>query len=286
MSLDDVTSTVSELVTSAEPPAPARRPVKVMVCLPSGRTWEARTSTSVSGMLCYSVLQGIQVGIINLEGSMITKSRNDLVDMALQQNPDFIMFIDTDMVFPPDTMCRLLTHDKDVVGATYNKRVPPYETLGRLKGAKPSELELSEGGLREAELLPAGLLLIRASVFKRVSWPWFYESYQWPGDTGVEAIKNFLRDNFSVSAQEEMLTTIDGTPLAEWLNAVHKLESATKWQYYSEDLSFCRKLMKNGVSIFCDLSLTFATKHLGILEVTCIPPQAQPQESMVTPAVM
>lgn len=290
MTLDDtaVTTTASELDTSAAPPAveQTRRPVKVMVCLPSGRTWEARTATAVSGMMCYSVLQGIQLGIINLEGSMITKSRNDLVKMALQQNPDFIMFIDTDMVFPPDTLCRLLAHDKDVVGATYNKRVPPYETLGRLKGPKPSEEELAKGGLHEAELLPAGLMLIKASVFQRVPWPWFYETYQWPGETGVESFKNMLRNSYSVEAPEEMLNTIEGTPLAEWLNAVHKLEYATTWDYYSEDLQMCRKFLKNGVRLWCDLGITFESKHLGILEVTCRAAQPLPQESMVTPAVM
>lgn len=285
MSLDE-TPVTDAPVPADPPPPPTRRPVKVMVCLPSGRTWEARTATAVSGMMCYAVLHGIEVGIINLEGSMITKSRNDLVRMALQQNPDFIMFIDTDMVFPPDALCRLLTHDKDIVGATYNKRVPPYETLGRLKGNKPSEEELALGGLREAELLPTGLMLIKASVFDRVPWPWFYETYQWPGENGVESFKNMLRHSYSVSAPEEMLATIEGTPLAEWLNAVHKLEYATTWEFFSEDLQWCRKCLKMGVSLWCDLSLTFASKHLGTTEITCVPQGRQPASSVVVPAVM
>ena len=263
---------------------PGHRPVKVALALPSGRTWEARTATCVAGLSAYSAINGVQIGIVNLEGSMITKQRNDLVEHARKLESDYIFFIDTDMVIPPDSLIRLLKHDKDVVGATYNKRVPPYETLGKLKGQQPSDDELRAGGLREAELLPGGVLLIKMTVFDRIKFPWFHESYQWPGSNGVEALKEFLRNNYSTFAPEEALAELDNTDkLKTWLNATWEIESKTSWQYFSEDLAMFRRLSKAGIVSYCDMDLTFQCQHLGTLPVTCNKP---PTPTVIAAAVM
>lgn len=262
-------------VTILPPVEPAKQPIKVILALPSGRTWEARTSTCVSGLMAYSALQGVSLGIINLEGSMITKQRNDLKDGATKYGADYIFFIDTDLVLPCDSLMRLLAHKKDVVGATYNKRVPPYETLGRLKGLKPTDLEVAKGGLREAELLPGGCMLVKMSVFDKITWPYYYESYQWPGKSGLEAFANMMKDNYSTVFTDDLLDEIKDTPFAQWLENTWKLESVNKWDYFSEDLNFCRKLIKAGITIWCDLTLTFELKHLGTLEVTCSAPKPQ-----------
>lgn len=270
-------------IPAGQPLPEGARPIKVMLALPSGRTWEARTATCVAGLAAHAMTQGIQLGILNMEGSMITKQRNDLVQMAKDQNADYLFFIDTDMVIPVDSLTRLLRHDKDVVGATYNKRVAPYETLGKLKGDKPGDDELRKGGLREAELLPTGVLLIKMSVFDRIPWPWFFETYQWPGADGVAQIKEYLRHNYSTFAPEEALAELDNCPkLATWLNATHKIE-AHDWKYFSEDLNFCRKLAKMGIPLWCDLSLSFEAVHLGTHSVTCSPP---PRPTVLSPAVM
>lgn len=270
-------------VTTINPPPSPQAPLKVMICVPSGRTWEARTSTALAGMATYSALHGLSIGIINLEGSMITKQRNDLVDMCRTHNADYILQVDSDLVFPPESLMRLLKHKKDIVGATYNKRVAPYETLGKLKGQKPDNI--NEGGLQEAELMPGGMMLIKMSVYDKLRWPWYYETYKWEGSTGVEQFKNMMRDSFSIPAPEEALAAFDGTPLAEWLNRVYDVDGKIAYPYWSEDLNFCRKALKAGFKIWCDVGLTFSMVHLGTQEVTCKAPEA-PTESMVVPAAM
>lgn len=262
---------------------PTTRPPKVMLALPSGRTWEARTATCVAGIAAHSITQGIQIGILNMEGSMITKQRNDLVEMARKQEADYLFFIDTDMVIPVDSLCRLMAHQKDVVGATYNKRVPPYETLGKLKGEKPTDDELRKGGIREAELLPTGILLIKMSVFDKVPWPWFFETYEWPGKDGVESLKEYIRHNFATFADEDALNELEGCEkLKKWLNATYAIETRG-FQYFSEDLNFFRKLVKCKIQAYCDLDISFLSKHLGTLEVTCAPP---PKPTVLTAAIM
>lgn len=256
-----------------ETPAKPKPGPKVMVCIPSGRTWEARSATAIVGMATFSGMHGVSVGVSNLEGSMISKQRNDLVKVALEHKMDYVMFIDNDMVFPPDAMLRLLSHEKDIVGATYNKRVPPYETLGRLIGERPKP---GETGLRQADMMPGGMMLIKTSVFEKMGWPWYFETYQWPGQNGIEALKNYLRDSFSGIPDEEMLKTLDNSELGKWLNGIHKHESTKDWQYFSEDLNFCRKAIKNGLGIWCDLALTYEMVHLGTQTVTCKPPTEEP----------
>lgn len=241
---------------------------KVMVAVPSTGTWLARTATCVSGLMAYSSLSGVSCGIAAPEGSMITKQRNDIVEMARRTGSDYVLFVDGDMMFPPDALVRLLQHDKDIVGATYCKRVPPYETLGRLFGDKPTDEELGRGGLWEAEFLPTGMLLVRMSVFDRLPWPWFAESYKFPGSTGVEMMKSLLRQFFAHVPPDDVLDSIHGSQLGEWLNTMWRQEGVGVWQYISEDVNFCRNARKNGIQIWCDVGLTFEMRHCGVQEVT------------------
>ena len=110
---------------------------------------------------------------------MIALSRNTHVRDALsltgpESGPTHIFWHDSDMVFPADALCRLLAHDKDIVGAFYNRRTWPYSTAGTL--LDPS-LDISSGGLHEAAFLPGGLVLARTDVYQRLSSPWYFESH-------------------------------------------------------------------------------------------------------------
>jgi hypothetical protein len=79
----------------------------------------------------------------------------------------------SDMVFPPETIERLLNHDKDVVGAFYNKRVPPYDTVGHLIG----QPDVSPGGLYRADVMPHGVVLVKREVYEKLPQPWYFESF-------------------------------------------------------------------------------------------------------------
>lgn len=57
-------------------------------------------------------------------------NRDQCLRNALEEGCSHLMFIDTDMVFPPDGISRLLALDKDVVGGGYNtKEVPSKATV-------------------------------------------------------------------------------------------------------------------------------------------------------------
>ena len=108
-----------------------------------------------------------------LMGSNVSDQRNQLVKQAQGYKADWLLFVDSDMHFPKDALSRLMAHDKDIVGSTYCRRAPPFEICGKTVSG---QMPLS--GLEPAERLPAGMLLIRMSVFETMAFPWFYVNYQ------------------------------------------------------------------------------------------------------------
>lgn len=147
---------------------------KVAILIPSMSEVKADFALALAGMAAYSAVAGHQLMIINEKSSLITAARNNLVRRAIEMKADYALFLDSDMQFPCDALIRLLKHDKDVVAATYNKRVHPFNTLGVFKG----KVDAAQTGLVEAESLPTGLMLIRMGVFRKFQSPWFRETYE------------------------------------------------------------------------------------------------------------
>ena len=87
---------------------------------------------------------------------------------------DWALFIDSDVIFPSDALVRLLSHKKNVVGAAYPRRSPPWDLLGQYT----EEGTLPDTGLIEALKLPTGFLLINCLVFRMIEKPWFFEKYE------------------------------------------------------------------------------------------------------------
>jgi hypothetical protein len=140
----------------------------VAVCFASGDMVHADFALSLAG-LCASA-PPIRTPIINAKSSIVAEARNRCVELAREHAADFLLFLDSDMVFPRDTLRRLLTHDRDIVGATYPKRVAPHAALGAaLVDGRVEE----DGVLVEMRHLPTGCLLIRMAVFDRLAGPGF-----------------------------------------------------------------------------------------------------------------
>ena len=141
---------------------------KVAVCFPSGDMVHADFALSLAGML--NTTHPLDTPIINNKSSIVAVARNNGVAHALEMQADYMLFLDSDMTFPRDTLYRLLTHQRDIVGATYTKRVPPFDVLGAVLEAQPKP---DARGLIEMRHLPTGCLMIRMSVFAALPKPYF-----------------------------------------------------------------------------------------------------------------
>lgn len=148
--------------------------MKVAILVPSMSEVKADFAMSLGALCGYSAASGFQLSIFNEKSSLITAARNNLVRRAIDIGFDKALFLDSDLRFAPDALLRLARWEKPIVGATYNKRVPPYTTLGTF----PRAVTAQDEGLVPAVTLPGGLLMIGRDVFDKIPSPWFRETYE------------------------------------------------------------------------------------------------------------
>lgn len=84
---------------------------------------------------------------------------------------DYVLLLDADMTFPPDTARRLLAEDKPVIGCTYVKRQAPHAIMCQELDLRP--INCTNDRVRPVLALPTGCMLIRMDVFDRLRQPWF-----------------------------------------------------------------------------------------------------------------
>jgi hypothetical protein len=105
----------------------------------------------------------------------IEEMRNNLVREALRQNCTSLLMCDTDQVYHPKTITRLLSHKLPIVGVMVNRRYPPFDPL-MLKGELGKYQNITEwepGSLVEVSATGTGCLMFDMQVFRKMPAPWF-----------------------------------------------------------------------------------------------------------------
>lgn len=145
----------------------------VAICVPSGDMIHADFAASLVGIVAWcGPIQGmtaVPFAYLNCKGSLVVRNRNQLVEDARKVGAQYLLFVDSDMTFPPHTLRQLLGHNKDIVGCTYLQREQPHRILGVWKDG----LELTTDKLHEVNALPLGCMLIKLSVFDEMVKPYF-----------------------------------------------------------------------------------------------------------------
>jgi hypothetical protein len=112
--------------------------------------------------------------IIRASSGPIHAMRNTIACRALELDCTHLIFLDADMVYPPDTITRLLAHDLDIVGALTFKRWPNFEPL--VFEGEPYKMTLVDPipeGLVKVTATGTGCLMIKTSVLDNMDLPWF-----------------------------------------------------------------------------------------------------------------
>jgi len=55
--------------------------------------------------------------------------RNNLVVQAINDRCTHLIMMDTDQVYPVDTVTKLMSHDKNAVGTSVHRRYPPFDNI-------------------------------------------------------------------------------------------------------------------------------------------------------------
>lgn len=155
---------------------------------------EIRTMNSF--ISCLGVLN--QIGVktrifFNQHDSLITRSRNMCATQFLE-DPDFqqythLMFIDSDIEFPKESIVQLLSHKKDIIGASYPKKALHFDkiikahksgvadehlqkygtnTVCQLRDLKESNLTIKSNEIYPCDYLGTGFMMIKREVFHEI----------------------------------------------------------------------------------------------------------------------
>jgi hypothetical protein len=139
----------------------------VAIGIPSGDLVHTDFAMSLA-MLCMN--PGASVFLLNSRSSLVALGRNQCAGAAQLMSATHLLFLDTDMIFPADTLTRLLSHDKDIVGAGYSQRMPPFHPLTVTEDGEHIHIA---AGMRKVRLLPTGCMLVRTAVFSMLTKPYF-----------------------------------------------------------------------------------------------------------------
>ena len=109
-------------------------------------------------------------------------ARNQMIKklLAVDNVPDYFLFIDSDMILEPRLLDKLIEADKDVISGLYFQKHRPYYPLsmiiekcadGTQKYVWHTDFKANE--VQEIDACGAGALLVKSSVFDKVKSPWF-----------------------------------------------------------------------------------------------------------------
>lgn len=112
---------------------------------------------------------------IHADNGPIDTLRNDIVETAMKAGATKVIMMDTDMIYHPKTITRLLSHRLPIVGALCFRRYPPFDSImlrGDVKGYLSVD-EWEQDELVEVDATGAGCLMFDMEVFRKMPFPWF-----------------------------------------------------------------------------------------------------------------
>lgn len=108
-------------------------------------------------------------------GTFVHHAREKLLhDVVELWGATHVLWLDTDMTFPPDTALRLLAHDHDVVAVNYVSRTARPRPTAMRDGACVSSS--SATGLEAVDHVGMGVFLMKSSVVATIPSPRFWYS--------------------------------------------------------------------------------------------------------------
>ena len=132
--------------------------VKVIIGLPCLEMMKSKTAHAIGNL----IMQDRRIiDFLMIQSCDIASNRMWLVKEAKRLGATHLLFIDSDMLFPPTALETLLSRGKDIIGVEYNKRTFPLQTVT----AYMPDVEKSETEPFKVGIAGTGFLLIKLSIF-------------------------------------------------------------------------------------------------------------------------
>ena len=162
----------SHIVSSATIPQTKK---KILIAIPTARNIEPETFMSIYNL---EIPDGYEADFRYSFGYRVDQVRNLIASWAANHY-DYLFSDDSDIVFPADTLKKMLAHDKDVVSGLYIQRIPGTHALeiylpNQWGGMERANIkQLPPNGLAEIGGCGFGCALVKSEVFRTVGYPQF-----------------------------------------------------------------------------------------------------------------
>jgi hypothetical protein len=150
--------------------------IRLLIGIPSQGTFCTDTALSLA-LMCSDLsfpLSGKShvFQVLNIKSSILPEGRQRLLDAALEGDATHLLFVDSDMVFPPQLARYWLGLGKDVVAANCPTRGFPCNPTARNSDGTPVYSE-GKTGVEKVWRVGTGLMMVTAKALRSVPRPAF-----------------------------------------------------------------------------------------------------------------
>jgi hypothetical protein len=164
---------------------------KLVVGVPNTGHIDYRT---VACLQHFTMPKGYQLSFSYMANSLVYTARETMAEFAIKCEATHLLFIDSDMTPPPDTIVKMLEAKKDIISGMIFKRAYPYQpcfytecavTQAKPEAGRPVKFIPHLMGPMEPETWPkdgvyemqgvgTACTMIDVNVFKGLEKPWFF----------------------------------------------------------------------------------------------------------------
>jgi len=116
---------------------------------------------------------------LNVMGQKVDDARNEIGKAAVDANCDWLLFVGSDNIVPPNIFMQLASHDVDIVNGVYwTKSYPktPYLWRGVQRGPY---MDWKIGEFFQIDMAGMDATLIKVDVLRKMEYPWWDTNWTW-----------------------------------------------------------------------------------------------------------
>lgn len=121
--------------------------------------------------------------VTSYSSSILPMGRQLLAKDAMERGATHLLWIDSDMTFPPDTLLRWAALDLPLVGINALSRRPPYRCTAKRGPDESLDTTPDSTGLEKAWRMGFGMVWMAVEILERMPLPWF--AFEWVPDSYI-----------------------------------------------------------------------------------------------------
>lgn len=225
--------------------------IDTLVGTPSHKgSLDPETQDCIDQLWSYNVQNGNPIQFNRTMGSIIGENRNNVLKNAIKAKAKYVLFVDSDMIFPKDAIQRMQIHGKPIIsGLAFTKTIPYAANMYR-KVSESGWIPISKfkrGHLLQVDCVGGAFMLVEVDAIKDIKPPWFAAPPMKQHVVWEELEKLFT-------------TTEDREKIIERATDLYRTAQNLR-SSLGEDYYFCELLRQAGVPIYVDTSLQIG--HMG-----------------------